>query len=855
MERLVDEGADLNRRNRWRESALMLACSYDQLNIVDFLTSHGADVNAENIWGETSLMYAAERGHFRIVKLLLGRGSRVNQTDQKGETALMHAVLSLCAVPLQPPFQCIPKTLQICNDIYACRTTSENLGAAEVLSALLDAGSNVQATNCCGQTSLMMAAMHGRARLVELLLEKTEAQSRTSIINTTCNHQLTALTYASIGGHSQVIKVLLKYKTFVNNMPEEVGQAVNMAVICDYPEIVDMLLNANLIQDTASYIYLGISQRNACRRGKVDSAKLLLDYRTAIEQRESQQRSEKLFFLAPVWQGHTEVVHLFEKIYYRRRALWAAFICGHMECLESIHRASLHSNKHLRPWKKSARGNCMTSNEVKNQNKISWPNLLDAVACGNGDTVRSLLQFDGSLVNKESATGLTALAYACMYGFQDVVAELLAKSARADKADIIGCNPLMYAARFGHASCVRLLLRVNCNVNESTCRSSVTALTLAAEMGHIDIVQMLLTAGTDIPKRKRSALHVAASAGGHRHRRIIEILEKARYDVNLADSKGQTPLMYAASSGNDTSVNLLLRLGADRDLSDAKGRTALSMAAGCGKMAVVKLLLHECCSITKSDKYSAMPIWHAAKNGYPEVVDELLNHEISAKHSSHASDYELDSLPLKRLHTRALKANSRTKQCSSTVNNVCKTDGSTPLMHMCQYGFHHTVANLCTNGAILDYPNSEGQTALHVAAGSNRDEVCRVLLVYGARADVRDKQGLTPLLLALSRGHLKLLPVLEHASMDTSEGSAVQRQVECNSSEGSASGGMWISFKSRLRLSFRRRPQQQLAHAVGRETSREAKADQVRGREMAVPVNSKSMTDRSHHNSSDEESE
>ncbi|GFR60728.1 DCN1 protein 2 [Elysia marginata] len=784
MRHQVEAGADLNLRNKWQESALMLACGAGQWMTVDFLTLHGAILNTKNIWGETPLMYAAENGHNLVVDILLKRGSHVNETDEKDETALMHAVKSLRAVPIEPPIQCIPKVNQICNNIYTCRTTKEKQGAVEVVSLLLDAGSNVRAKNYCGQTALMMAAMHGRNKLVEVILKKSETESNFPMINMTCNHKMTALTYAAVCGHPLIVTQLLKNKTFVNHMPEEICQAVNMAVICDYPEVVSILLNAKLFLGMPSkkiLKLLDLSLTNACRRGNTESTKFLIEYLTLLVYGASKDILMKRYFLIPIRQGHTEVVSLFGKVYYRRSAVWAAFMLGRTECLELIHRATEHPNKHLQLWKRTNNFSTVEEqtpqdmSEIKKKN-TSWSNLLDAVASGDRDKVKLLLQCDASMVNKSSATGLTALIYACLHGHMNIVAELLTHSARLDKTDINGCTPLMYAARFGHADCVQLLLRMRCNVKQ-TCRSFHTALTLASKVGRADIVEMLLKAGTDIPKRQNSALHFAASGS---HKGTMEILIRYGFGVNHLNENGQTPLMFAAYDGSESSVAFLLEKGADHNRSDVKGRTALSFAAELGKMQVVKLLLRQGGPSSKADKYGAMPIWHAASNGYPEVVEELLEHEVSMHYGPYA--------------TRTY-----------AVNNVCKTDGSTPLMHMCQHGFYHTVKFLCGKGAYIDAVNNLGQTALHVAAMHDRLEVCNELLDYGARTDVVDKQGNTPLRLALSRGHLKLVSILENMTIDTPNGcSGLERQVEY-STGNSAPGRFWVSFKSRVRMSFRRR--------------------------------------------------
>ena len=65
-------------------------------------------------------------------------------------------------------------------------------------------------------------------------------------------------------------------------------------------------------------------------------------------------------------------------------------------------------------------------------------------------------------------------------------------------------------------------------------------------------------------------------------------------DVNIRNSYQETPLIYAAWSGEDPEgkVRILLEHGADRDITNEYGRTALRYARSINKPAAIDLLVN-----------------------------------------------------------------------------------------------------------------------------------------------------------------------------------------------------------------------------------------------------------------------
>ena len=73
------QGAQVNARGQYGDSALNIAAEHGQADAVRILLTAGADI--ENLGGadKTPLMNAAFAGHIKVVEVLLGHGARINR--------------------------------------------------------------------------------------------------------------------------------------------------------------------------------------------------------------------------------------------------------------------------------------------------------------------------------------------------------------------------------------------------------------------------------------------------------------------------------------------------------------------------------------------------------------------------------------------------------------------------------------------------------------------------------------------------------------------------------------------------------------------------------------------------------
>jgi len=186
-------------------------------------------------------------------------------------------------------------------------------------------------------------------------------------------------------------------------------------------------------------------------------------------------------------------------------------------------------------------------------------------------------------------------------------------------------TPLHFASANGDAREVGNLLKLgSCEIEAKTFQKN-TALNLAANKGHADVVRKLLAAGAEVDTRdqiNKTPLHNAACWG---HADVVKILLAAGADKDAKESeRGFTALIYAAGNGYSTVVQMLLATGANTEAWTTDPCTALHAACLGGHTEVVRQLVAAGADIHASAEDGVMPLHHAANKGHGEVVQILL---------------------------------------------------------------------------------------------------------------------------------------------------------------------------------------------------------------------------------------
>ena len=200
-------------------------------------------------------------------------------------------------------------------------------------------------------------------------------------------------------------------------------------------------------------------------------------------------------------------------------------------------------------------------------------------------------------------------------------------------------------------------------------------------------------------------------------------LEEAGEEAEAGAPTGKTDLMVAARGGQFERVKELMAAHADVNSVNENGGTPLMYAALGGNLEIVRMFLDGGAKVnaTANNRWSALMI--ASAKGYTSIVELLL---------SRGADINLQDVYRWTPMMRAVYEN-RTEIVRLFLNQP---------------------------GVDVNRTGENEITALHLAASQGYSHIARMLIKHGARVDVKDAAGRTPLDIATERSDSDVIAVL-----------------------------------------------------------------------------------------------
>lgn len=386
-------------------------------------------------------------------------------------------------------------------------------------------------------------------------------------------------------------------------------------------------------------------------------------------------------------------------------------------------------------------------------------------------------------LNQLDSRSMAPLHYAAKYGKVEAVRLLVEYGANPLLLGDGQCNPLHFVVKY----------RPNVLLNDVSDRQSSAAdrrqsVTWSADGvrsdGFIETLKFLISEGNMI-ERNSSKKHVGRTT----------VVRKFKDKFISQDDEFEcSPLHYAVYRNNVEAAIILLDHGADIDDQDHEGQTPLHLAALTGSVEIFKLFLEKNADVLKTENDGTTVLQLAVSEGHQKLAQEILSSFESGALKTSAREVlnQRDNKNKTVLHYAVeacsaelmefLLTNAKSRDLSNLVNEKTgKPDlakgkkrsiawsktGVTALHLAAEKGLLDVVEVLVKFGAKVDVANNAGETPLFLASQSNNPETVKFLLEkYPNAKGEPDRTGRTPLLAAADNGHLEVADILLDAQSD-----------------------------------------------------------------------------------------
>ena len=396
-------------------------------------------------------------------------------------------------------------------------------------------------------------------------------------------------------------------------------------------------------------------------------------------------------------------------------------------------------------------------------------------------------------VDAATRHGVTPLYLACVNGNAAMIGALLAAGADPNAANPGGETALMTAARTGRLDAVNLLLDKGAAVNAKESVREQTALMWAVLENHPDIVKALIKKGADINAQTKVVVPDGTTGKPDATSGDIGAHGPGIYRSRAVPSPSgaMTPLLFAARDGNLEVARLLVEAGADVNRAAANGTGPMVAAITNNHIELATFLMAKGADVNAADAfYKRTPLYAAVEMRNPDytrdtaapvpdsrdpmdLIKDLLtrgaNPNARANTTPFRGFYQVSAnwanfdgqTPFLRAALSGDVTLMRLLLEHGADPNIGTNDGATPLVAAAGVNWvvaqtfsrsdaeYLEAATLCLEkGNDVNAVNSQGFTAIHGAANRGFDAMIKLLAERGAKLDVKDKQGRTPMTFA-----------------------------------------------------------------------------------------------------------
>ena len=786
MQRLIDDGANVNAINNRGLTALLKACAYRQMDVVKVLLDSGADPAIADKIGYSSLHAAVDgRCSLDTLQALINHGAYIDAKRKDGTNALLRA----CNTGQS---ESVLFLLQAGADVNIVKLDGKTIlyhavhgkCSKEALQKIIQSGVSVDAANNKGETALICACYTAQAEAVKCLLENGADPNISDPEGYTSLH-------AAVRGRciNETLQEIIKHNAYLDAQNKNDQTALLLACLYKQQDSVQILLKAGSstnIPDNVGDRSLTAAVLGGCRNKIIQT---IIHHGSDVN---ATSKRKVTALMTACQMSNSNVINVLLNAGANPNIVDVdGFTCLHYavhygfskEVFQAIidHRADVNAtNKDNRTALMMA---CDDNNEgIINVllNAGANPNIVDVdgYTClhyaAYGECSKDVLETiisQGVDVNATNKHKLTALRMACQRVNTDAINIRLNARADPNITDKLGATCIHHAVGKGCSKDVlEKIINHDRDVNVGN-KSDITASMVACRKGNKDVINVLLNAGADpniTSENGDTCLHDAVKNGSSKE--VLQAIIDHSADLNATNKKNETALMLACGEGNKDVIDILLNSGADVNAKSKNNMTGLMIACCKGNKDVINVLLNAGADPNIASDNGDTCLHYAALNNHcTEVLQAIINHGIDVNATdkqavtalmiacSMGNTYAIDILlksgaDVKATSKKKLTALLLASHMGNTdaidmllhsgadVNAASKTK-LTALMLACHVGNTDAIDILLNSGADVNAKNKTNMTALMIACHRRNTDAINMLLKAGADPNIADNKG------------------------------------------------------------------------------------------------------------------
>ncbi|XP_046348413.2 serine/threonine-protein phosphatase 6 regulatory ankyrin repeat subunit A-like [Haliotis rufescens] len=731
---LVSNGSDVTQVSDDDDNILHFACLGGNIEIVKYILEQDfIDINSRGKFGRTPVMKAAWGGHVTVFDLLERVGADLSVVSEHGDT-ILHLACNRDNVPMVKHI--LSKHIVGVN----CRGKSGRtpvmiaamFGHRGVLNVLVDKGGDVSLVDSNGENLLHVACRGGSSSMVLHCLSKRIAR-----INSKTRNGQTPVMLAAEGGHGGVFDLLVGKGADLSLKDGHNNNILHLACSGGSVKIVQRVMSENIAGVTS----IGSNDRTplmfAAERGHTKVIDLLRAQGCDLSV--SDVDNNNLLHIACLG-GHIEMV-----LYVLRLDLCDMNSRGKTGQTPLMF-AALRGNRNVFDVLVSKGGDPSLVDDDGN-------NILHVASLGEDvEMVKYVLSLNIVDINSGGKYGRTAAMLAAESGHRDVFYFLVCKGSDMLCVDDNGDSILHVACIGGHVQMVECIVSLDIVDINSGGQYGGTPLMSAAEGGHRDVMDLLISRGGDVSlvdDYNNNILHVVCIGG---NTDIVKyVLSEHVVDINSRGEYGRTPVMIAARWGHKGVFDLLVSRGADVSLVNNHGDNILHVACYGGHLDMVKHILYKYhVNLNITNQYGRTAVMIASRMGHLGVVDLLVRRGADVSLVNHNGD-NLLHVACSGGHLEMVEyVVLRDMVDINGVEHV----GMTPLMLAAKSGHIQVFDFLVSEECDVSVLNVNGDNILHVAcSGGDEKMVKHIIQLDLVDVTARNHFGSTAAMVAREHGH------------------------------------------------------------------------------------------------------